>query len=236
MNVPRRPAEMLAVVGVKLSTLPRRVVFIGGSTTELFITDPAARRGRSTIDVDVIVQVESYAEYMLDVRNELRAAGAREDTSDEAPLCRWILDGVAVDVMAPSEQVLGFTNRWYQATLNHAQPKRLPDGTVILVATGPLFLATKIEAFRGRGGGDYLASKDMEDIVTVIDGRPEIVEEVAAAELDLRSFLREAFTEWLSRRGFADEVEAHLLGDLDSQGRAEVILERMASIAQRRGP
>jgi len=40
----------------------------------------------------------------------------------------------------------------------------------------PLFIATKLEAFRGRGGGDVVTSHDLEDIVMVIDGRPELVE------------------------------------------------------------
>jgi predicted nucleotidyltransferase len=235
MSTSRRPAEMLAIVGVKLSRLPRRVVFIGGATTGLLLTDSAAPEARSTIDVDIIVQVDSYTEYVTDVRRELRAIGAREDTSDDAPLCRWVLDGVHVDVMAPSEQVLGFTNRWYHDALRHVEERRLPDGTVILVTTGPLFLATKIEAFRGRGGEDFMASKDMEDIITVMDGRPEIVEEVAAVESALRDFLCDAFAEWLSRRDFADVVAGHLLFDSDSQGRADEILERMASIAQLRG-
>lgn len=222
---------MLAIVGVKLSTLPRQVVFIGGATTELFITDRAAAEVRSTIDVDVIVDVESRVQYMTTLRDELLEIGARVDTSDDAPTCRWILDGVRIDVMPPREDVLGFTNRWYQATLEQAREQPLPDGTVILVATGPLFLATKIDAFRGRGDGDYFASKDMEDIITVLDGRPEIVEEVAAVEPGLRSFLRDAFAEWLKRRDFADVVAGHLL-DMDSQARAEVVLERVASIAQ----
>jgi hypothetical protein len=31
-------------------------------------------------------------------------------------------------------------------------------------------VATKLEAFLKRGGGDYIASHDLEDIVTVVDG------------------------------------------------------------------
>lgn len=206
-------------------------MFIGGATTELFITDPAAAAVRSTIDVDVIVDVESRVQYMTTLRDELLEVGARVDTSDDAPTCRWILDGVRIDVMPPREDVLGFTNRWYQATLEQAREQPLRDGTVVLVATGPLFLATKIEAFRGRGGGDYFASKDMEDIVTVLDGRSEIVDEVAAAESVVRTFLRDAFAEWMKRRDFADVVAGHLL-DPGGQGRAEVVLERMTSIVQ----
>jgi len=32
-------------------------------------------------------------------------------------------------------------------------------------------LATKLEAFRGRGKGDHLLSRDLEDVVTLIDGK-----------------------------------------------------------------
>ena len=41
------------------------------------------------------------------------------------------------------------------------------------MVTAPYFMATKIEAFYGRGGDDFLGSHDMEDIITVIDGRPD---------------------------------------------------------------
>jgi hypothetical protein len=46
------------------------------------------------------------------------------------------------------------------------------------VVTGPFFLATKIEAFYNRGKGDFMVSHDMEDMVTLLDGRPELAEEV----------------------------------------------------------
>jgi len=232
MSEPRRPADLLALVGAKLTRLPRRVVFIGGATTELFITDPAAPEVRATMDVDVIVQAKTYAEYMSDVARELHDLGAHEDPSEGAPLCRWVLDGVFVDVMAPNARVLGFTNRWYAAALDRPEGRTLPDGTVIHVTTGPLFLATKIEAFRGRGGGDYRASRDMEDIVAVLDGRPEVTAEVAAADEDLRAFLREAFAEWLEHRDFLGALPGHLPGDAGSQARADVILERIIAIAR----
>jgi hypothetical protein len=50
-------------------------------------------------------------------------------------------------------------------------------------------VATKLEAFRGRSGGDVFASHDLEDIVAVVDGRPEIVEEIAAAAADVRAYV-----------------------------------------------
>jgi hypothetical protein len=172
---------------------------------------------------------------MSDVARELRALGAREDTSEGAPLCRWVLDDVQVDVMTPSAKVLGFTNQWYAAALRTSEEHTLPDGTVIHVTTGPLFLATKIEAFRGRGGLDFRASKDIEDIVAILDGRLELLDEVAAAEDELRAFLRGTLADWLAAPDFREALPGHLAGDAASQDRAEVILERVESIAHPHG-
>ncbi len=230
MNTFRTPEELLAAVGARLASLPRRVVFVGGVTTSLYITDLLAPVARATGDVDIIVQVATYAEYTTSLRDELRDLGASEDLTEGAPLCRWVLDGVLVDVMAPDERVLGFTNRWYAAALENAAEHPLKDGTAILITTAPLFLATKVEAFRGRGDGDFRASKDIEDIIAVLDGRAEIVEEIRASAPELSRFLDDAFSEWAGIRGFRGIVEGHLPGDPDSQARAQEVLERLEAI------
>ena len=41
------------------------------------------------------------------------------------------------------------------------------------------FIATKYVAFLDRVAADYYASHDLEDLITVIDGREKIIEEVA---------------------------------------------------------
>ncbi len=57
-------------------------------------------------------------------------------------------------------------------------------------ASAPCFLATKFEAFYSRGGGDYLLSKDIEDILAVVDGRLELIEELRRYDRDVREFVR----------------------------------------------
>jgi hypothetical protein len=86
------------------------LVFIGGCTTGLFITDPAARGIRPTKDVDAIVDVTSYAKYTA-LSERLRALGLAEDTTPGAPLCRWRHGPLIVDVMPTDAAVLGFSNR-----------------------------------------------------------------------------------------------------------------------------
>ncbi len=60
---------------------------------------------------------------------------------------------------------------------------------MIRLITAALFLATKFEAFHGRGQNDYLASHDLEDLITVIDGRQELVDEVKNVDSELRRYI-----------------------------------------------
>ena len=96
------------------------LVFVGGCTTGLFITDPAAGGIRPTKDVDAIVDVTSYAKYMA-LAERLRALSLREDVTPGAPLCRWRHGQLIVDVMPTDAAVLGFSNRWYPAAIQTAQ-------------------------------------------------------------------------------------------------------------------
>jgi len=72
--------------------------------------------------------------------------------------------------------------------------------------TAPYFLATKIEAFKGRGRGDFLASHDLEDLIFVIDGRPTIVEEVQTETPLLREYLHTELEGLLTAPEFLDAL------------------------------
>jgi hypothetical protein len=111
------------------------------------ITDAAASDARPTKDVDVIVEIATTAEYHQ-LAERLRGLGFREDASEGAPLCRWLVDGIVVDVMPTDVATLGFSNRWYREAFEHAAHMDV-EGVDIRVVTAPFFLATKIEAFKG---------------------------------------------------------------------------------------
>lgn len=219
--------QLLEKVARRLQGLQRRVVFVGGITTHLHISDSGAQPPTATQDVDLIVQTTSYVEYIVHVAGELRALGAREDTREDAPTCRWIIEGVAVDMMPIDPNPLGFSNRWYSGAFDHALEAKLDDDLSILYASAPFFVATKLEAFNGRGGGDLLSSKDVEDVLAVADGRPELLEELKAAPPELRVFVQEVFAGWLRHRDLEYAIEGYLQGDED---RARVILARLRAI------
>jgi predicted nucleotidyltransferase len=220
-------AQLLAAV-TRLEPLLARIVFVGGCATGLLLTDPAAVPVRPTLDVDVIVELASYAEFIA-LEEQLRHLGFRESQSEGAPICRWVSGNLLLDVMPANPSILGFSNRWYAPALRKAGNRRL-DTYEIRLITAPYFLATKLEAFHGRGREDHRMSHDLEDIVTVIDGRSELVEEVRLAESDLQRYLSDEFKALSSKRDFLDALPGHLLPDAASQQRIRLVLERMKNL------
>ncbi|MEK6608694.1 MAG: hypothetical protein AABZ30_13625 [Myxococcota bacterium] len=241
-----RNLAMVSAVARQLGALREEVVFLGGATLDFHVTDPVvkAKGLRPTTDVDVIVDITSQAEYHRVLRTKLIAARFSENTSDGV-ICRWDGPaGIKVDVMPTDSTVLGFSNRWYLPAMHHDARHDL-DGMSLRVISAPYFLATKLDAFRTRGHGDYMASHDLEDLVTVLDGRPAIVSEVAASPEDLRDYLAREVTRLLdvgaenatdadeSDRGlFLDALPGHLQGDSDRQ---QFVLERLERIRTRGG-
>ena len=164
--------QLLAAMAQRLKRVLPEIVFVGGCTTGLLITDPAASPVRATDDVDVIVEVASYAEYAR-FSKRLRNLGFSEDSSEGAPICRWLIDRMKLDVMPTDETILGFSNRWYKPAIEAAAIVAL-DGFELRVVTTPYFIGTKLEAFRGRGKGDFYASSDLEDIIMSLTVVPRL--------------------------------------------------------------
>jgi len=100
----------------------------------------------------------------------------------------------------------------------------------IRIATTPYFLGTKLDAFFGRGKEDYLASHDMEDIINLINGRVEILEDIKNSEPDLKDFIIRSLQGFSEDELFLEALPGHLLPDQASQGRRSIILERIKKI------
>lgn len=207
----------------KLAPFLGEIVFVGGVTLGLLITDEAAAPIRGTTDVDVIAEILTYADYIA-FSERLREAHFTEDTE---LTCRWHNGALTLDVLALNKEVLGFTNAWYEPALRHASTVNLPGGQMIRVITAPFFLATKMEAFKGRGRMDFQASHDLEDFVAVIEGRETLLQEVAESPRVLRNYLAEAAKSLLAESRFLDVLPGFVL---DSD-RVPLIRERLALIA-----
>jgi len=220
---------MLSVVANRLGALKEQVVFLGGCTTGLFITDVAAADVRATMDVDLIVEVAVSHDFHA-IESAMRKLGFKPDI-ESGIRCRWIVDDIIVDLMPTDETILGFSNRWYSDAIAHAADEILPDGQRISCVTAPYFIATKIEAFHGRGQGDFMAAHDFEDIVTVIDGRAELQAEIRGGEASLRRFIGETFQRWAASPDFFIALSSHLPPDGESQKRLVFLKQRILDLA-----
>ena len=70
--------KMVVRVARSLGELSQQVVFVGGATVPLFLTDAGAAPPRFTKDVDVIVELTTRASYHR-FGEQLRLCGFRED-------------------------------------------------------------------------------------------------------------------------------------------------------------
>jgi len=134
--------------------------------------------------------------------------------------------------MPINAEVLGFTNRWYGAMMAHALVIDLNERRRVRIVSAPYLIATKLVAFRDRGAGDVLFSRDLGDIIAVVDGREEVINEVRASESEARAFISDAFRGLLADPSFLEAVPAHLVPDAASQARASLVIERMRRIAE----
>jgi len=200
-------APQLEAAAAILGPLVDEVVFVGGATVHLWLTEPGAPPARATEDVDVICEVASRAEYYR-LGEKLRERGLQEAAG--APvLCRWQSDEprLILDVMPTDAEILGFSNLWYEEAIATAATITLDSGAEIRAATPVLLMATKLCAWKGRGRGDLLRSLDVHDVLTLIDGRPESIEEIKAAPSAIATYIKEELIDLRAEPYFDYAVE-----------------------------
>jgi predicted nucleotidyltransferase len=203
-----------------------RFVFVGGSTTALFLTDRVTLEDvRMTDDVDLIIALAGYGRW-AQLREQLRTLGFVEHPDDDV-ICRMRLGHFKVDFMPDDAAILGFTNRWYAQGIQSAQTYTLNPGIDIKMLRPELFIATKLDAFFDRGGADLMASHDLEDILLLVDGRPELVAEIEHCEDDIRHYISEQFQALQKHPDFENFLNGNIRGPT---GRVAFVRARFAKI------
>jgi predicted nucleotidyltransferase len=196
----------IKTVARSLQLLNENVVFVGGATVSLY-ADAASGEARPTDDVDVIIELANYGSY-VELEDRLRSVGFANDM-ESGVICRYTLKGSIVDIMPTDPKVIGFSNAWYPAGYANAIDYAIDD-MVIKIFSLPYFIASKMEAFKGRGGKDYRFSSDFEDIVYILENCSYCFEHLKESEPGVKQYLRKEFKEMLANPGFEEGVAAHL--------------------------
>jgi predicted nucleotidyltransferase len=186
--------------------------FVGGCTVHLYLDNPnTATHLRATKDVDIVVEVQpsSYIGYQ-NFSDLVRARGFSEMAEGDGPICRFRnAGGIILDVMATEESVLNFGNEWYPEAYQKAYIHHLAPKLDIRVIRVEHFFATKIASWRSRGNND-LYHRDVEDILTVVDGKADVENVFSEASDELKNFVRAGLQEIQSHADFSFLVDGSM--------------------------
>jgi hypothetical protein len=212
----------LRSIAQALGELREQVVFVGGAVAGLLVTDPLADPVRATRDVDAVVNTSRATFHRME--QAVAACGFERDVNSDV-ICRWVhkATGLLFDLMPVQPEVLGFSNRWYPYAVQTAVLLDLGDGIEIRLVSAVAFVATKLEAFASRGGGDFLSSHDLEDVLNIVDGREELADELAGASTDLRQAVATAFAQLVQNQDFVNVLP----GLIAEPERAGLVLNRL---------
>jgi hypothetical protein len=221
--------NMALLVGMAqaMGPLCDQVVFVGGCATGLLLDDAGLMDVRSTVDVDAIVEVASLAGYHR-LTEQLMQRGFKQTLADNAPPFRWYWNRMQLDLVPLDEKVLGFANPWYRVGFEAALVTDVAFGLMLRHLSAPHFLATKFEAFKDRGQNDVYLSHDLEDIMTVVEGRSTVATEVGAAAADVRRHVGHSVAALLALSAFHNALP----GLLSYPEREEGVKARLNQIAR----
>jgi len=191
--------------------------------------DPAAPPPRPTVDVDVTVSVLAFHQWD---RLRMRLASVGFSIRTDGPegkvrKCLFHLGEIEVDIMPFNRPEFLTPSRMLELGYQSAVPHTIQDDLEILILPAPAFLATKLEAFLDRGIGDIYLSKDLEDIVTLLDGRLGIEDEILSTFGEMRERIRLELAKMLDHRA-VEEMIADQLRDTNRRARLIGIMERLS--------
>ena len=100
--MPNPNLDRLIATAALLRPMLGELVFVGGAVTSLLVTDQGAGLPRTTLDVDAIAEISSYAGYTV-FGERLRALGFSEIPVKAYPCAVWVQSGTILDVMLALE-------------------------------------------------------------------------------------------------------------------------------------
>lgn len=218
--------ERVLKIAAALEELNAKVVYVGGSVVQFYASDQGAANPMTTYDVDCVVDLTTYREYHA-FEEDLHSKNFCNDTSEGAPICRFLFDNEIVDFMPKVDTGIGESNRWYPMGVEHKQSFSVNSKTAIYIMPVAYYLASKFEALHSRGGLDYRGSKDFEDIVFVVNNCHDLKEEIERSDDDeVKGYLKSEFSILCQRANFLEEIECAL----DDDDRVDFVAKRMNSI------
>lgn len=218
---------LVAEVAKGLKELNEKMIFIGGAVISLYTDDPAADEIRPTADIDMTINLANYAEW-AQMQERLSELEFYPDPQGQS-ICSYKFQNIAIDIMPAEDSSIGISNTWYKPGFKYLQTIQLEDETKINILPSPYFLATKLEAFKDRGQNDFYGSHDFEDIIYLLDNRTTIVEEIIAADNEVKEYIKTELTT-IKKHTQANEILAMHIHPLIREERFNILIEKIDRI------
>ncbi len=190
-----------------LEELQNKVVFVGGAIVSLYAKSIKFEI-RPTEDIDVIVEILNYKS-RIELEEKLKSIGFQHEIHSSI-ICRYKIKGITVDIMPTDDESIGFKNKWYPAGFRNAIDHKIDNLVTIKILNAPFFIATKIEAFKGRGKNDGRTSKDFEDIIFIFENRNKIWTEMKDSEEELRKYLIQELNIFNNNPNIFEWIDCHV--------------------------
>jgi predicted nucleotidyltransferase len=214
--------KVVEKVALALGELNADVIYVGGAVVSLYITDKGAEQPRPTKDIDISVQVSSYAQ--MDLLREKLAEKNIYPAITEAVMYRYSFEDILIDFIPYEATPLGPTNSWLKPGFQKAYSIKVGKAEIKILPVS-LFLATKWEAFKSRGS-DPRWSHDFEDIIYVIDNNLNLVADVATAGHDVQNFLKGMADYILLHSSRNEIIECHI-NPFTATERRNLVIEKL---------
>ncbi len=220
---------LVAQVAIALEELREKMVFIGGAVISLYTDDPASEEIRPTSDIDMTINLANYNEW-AQMQERLAELKFYPDSEGHS-ICSYKYDKIAIDIMPAEDSSIGVSNIWYKPGFKYLQQIELPEGVNINILPSTYFLATKLEAFKDRGANDFYGSHDYEDIIYLLDNRITIVEDILAADEDVRTYIKQEINV-IKNHPQASEILAVHIHPLVREERFVMLMEKIEKITK----
>ncbi|MEZ4825758.1 MAG: hypothetical protein R3C61_05605 [Bacteroidia bacterium] len=206
-----------------------KVVFIGGATLSLYITDRSAPECHPSGEVDGIVGVSTMLEFQQFLQT-IERKGFKRMKMERQGAEEWMYENIRVRLMPMNTEKLGYTNRWYEEGVFHARTYRLPGGSPIRIFLPAYFVASKIDAFINRGKNNLRLSEDFQDLVYILDNRQEILNDIHQAFYEVRAYIQQQFVRFLSHPGLEEGIAYALPDSFDEENiyRIKTLIRQIA--------
>lgn len=211
--------KTVAKVASSLGDINEEVVYVGGAVISLYVERSAAEEPRPTMDVDLSVQISTYAE--MDALRERLAKKGIYPASDQEVLYRFHLESILIDFIPWESSALGPTNSWLKPGFPLAIENTI-SGQKIRILPLSYFLATKWEAYQSRGG-DPRMSHDFEDLIYLLFNSERVVPSFLQSPTEVKNYLQQMAHAILNHPYRNEILECHLPYEQALPGRTHII-------------